>query len=245
MGDGGRQRKGWPRVGTQQVEMRQAAMAELPCLEAFVAAIADIRRRRLWQRDLALRLASDGAWRQRAMALDRVLAGIDPVAREALLSVVPGQIDQHNPAQGWGQAFDHLSQARAYRHLAAEGCREITFVPGSYAVKSPDLMAESAAGPVLCEVKTLHFRNHATPADSVRRLALRLKDAAAQLAAVATDGPARRMIYLCLDFPEGAFNSADIARHCAALSASAQQDGPAGIEIVFDCLPAICDTDAR
>lgn len=217
-------------------------MTALPHLLALVSGIAPARLRRLWQQDFAHRLTTDMDWRQRALALDRVLAELDPAARQTLLAMVLDQIDLRNPKRGWVQAFDLLNQARAHLYLARAGCHGISFLPGASTGKTPDLIAENATGPVLCEVKTLHFSAPATPPGSARRLALRLLAAAAQLRVAEARAASRRIAYICLDFPAADFSPADMAQHMDALTALAAGGGFGAIEIVFDCGPSLCDT---
>lgn len=210
---------------------------DLPNFRALIGGMPTIRLRRIWQQDFAQRLAIDADWRQQILTLEQVLSGVLPDARQALLAMVVGQIDQRNCERGWAQAFDLLNQARAYRYLADFGCREIIFLPGSITGKTPDLMAESSDGPVLCEVKTVHFTARTagrTPAMSVRKLAERLTAAANQLNTFPAAPPVRRIVYFCLDFPGEIFGAADTAAHREAVAAFAATEKPGEIELVLD-----------
>lgn len=64
--------------------------------------------------------------------------------------------NQRGKGRGWQEMFDVLSEARAYGYLASIGAQEIRFIPRSE-TKTPDLAATTAAGDVLCEVKTLNI----------------------------------------------------------------------------------------
>src|SRR5690606_8185133 len=102
-------------------QMPQQDVTVTPHLGALAGGIATTRLRRIWQKDLGTRLETDITWRRQAVALDQVLAGVHPPARQALLSMVLGQIDLRCCQRGWVQAFDLLNQARAYCYLDAQG----------------------------------------------------------------------------------------------------------------------------
>src|ERR1039457_797367 len=85
-----------------------------------------------------------------------LLEELDAEAWEQLKKeAAPRLTKRDKMGRGWGQLFDILNEARAYRYLRSIGCTVVRFIPRSH-TRTPDLEGVLGQDHVLCEVKTIN-----------------------------------------------------------------------------------------
>jgi hypothetical protein len=169
-------------------------------------------------------LADNPVKRKHFLHLEAELAGLDAVAWAHLMAQVLPLFESRHEVRGWQAAFDKLNEAKAYNYLARLGCTEMAFIPVSSASgqKTPDLQGKLGASPILCEVKTINPSDLEAAARSAvanglivagstqgslpdaffRKLTATLKAAETQMKSYRSDGIARRMVYVILNFDD-------------------------------------------
>lgn len=99
----------------------------------------------------------DGTCLQIFLLWEEELDGLDRTAWEFLKGKASRYLMLKDQKRGWQQLFDALGEACAYNYLReSRGCSSVHFIPES-GNSTPDLEGSSAAGRVLCEVKTINI----------------------------------------------------------------------------------------
>jgi hypothetical protein len=206
-----------------------------PRLQELIAGIAKPKMRRAYLHDLEKVVAGASQAEARFAQIGADLQGLDETAWAFVKLALLAQFRWRDPQQGWLAATDLLHEVKAYHHLARLGCSEIRFLPAGV-TKSPDLQARLGTTTVLCEVKTIIATQRPT---FLTKVAARLADARAQLAAIPFDGDLRRVIFLVLDVSN--IPVADRVACLADVRSSARGNGQD--EIVIETTERIAATD--
>jgi hypothetical protein len=108
-------------------------------------------------RDFDASLRDEPSKKQVWLARERVFQCLDQDSWEFLKrEAEPYLTKPHSNGRAWEQLIAILNQAYGHVFFTKRGYSRIRFIPGRVGTKTPELEAETTAGKVLCEVKTIN-----------------------------------------------------------------------------------------
>ena len=198
-------------------------------------------------------LAESPQKRKQFWDIESDLQSLDPEAWAFLKKELTPLLKAKHPTRGWQQLFDKLNQARAYRHLVAQGCAGIRFIPESKKVsrQTPDLEGTLEGQTILCEVKTINvsddeadrFHRHGVlqVTDQLSdkffaKFASILRTADAQINAFCQAADVRKIAYVIVNFDDHLHEYVD--RYCGQIEERLSRIKPYDLEVELDIKPA-------
>lgn len=184
--------------------------------------------------------------------IEEDLQGLDELAWLSFKKDIEPLLTVKDPKRGWQQLFDILNHAKAYNYLKRIGCANVRFVPVSRVSgqRTPDIEADLGSSKLLCEVKTINV----SEIEASRRqdggvgttqalldvgffgkLTSDLRQAEAQMKAYCADAPAKRMVYVVVNFDDHLHEYAE--RYRAQIEQWVAGNPTPGLEVIFDIKP--------